>query len=191
MKERFEKIGSKSALLIGLPIGILFSIFVLIITLFPMIDFGIMFIGGQIFWNPIIWGGLIPLVFIFLLWNSGKKIDSNLRKNFSKIKTSFLFTIYINIRLFSLIGLLFIIGAFLNHQELNNTSSIMNIIGISLVITILTFIVATIITTFTIGLGIIKLTSRKISAAVYSSLRLNSLNGIHCNSLSFGYIRKS
>src|SRR5690606_19830238 len=98
-----DKIGSRTALLIGLPIGITFSLTVLFISLFPMLGLGLAFIGDGLFWHPLVWAVLIPTAFIFLLWTAGKKIKTHLNKNYSLIKTSFLFTLFVNTWLFGLI----------------------------------------------------------------------------------------
>jgi hypothetical protein len=161
-EENLEKIGSRTALLIGLPIGMIFSFAVLFISLFPMFDFGLALIGGKLFWHPIIWGGLIPLSFTFLLWIAGKKIKGHLSRNYSTLKISFLFTLYVNSRLFGLLLLIFIVGdLFFNIIQPLSLSNI-NLVAIGL--TILTFIAATAFTTVTIGLLIVIITKRKIIA---------------------------
>ncbi len=158
MITKIENIGGISALIIGLPIGFIFSAFTLYISLFPMFDFGIAFLGGKLFWSPIIWGGIIPLTYILLLWRAGKKIHSNINKGYSVFKCSFLFTLFVNVRLLILVKLIFIIGGVLNNFE-----GKLELIGISLILTALFFTIATLFTTLTIGLGIIKLT-KKISS---------------------------
>lgn len=155
-----DKIGSKISLLVGLPIGTIFSLTVLVISLFPMLDFGLATIGGGLFWFPIIWAGLIPITFIFLLWTAGKKIKGHLDKNYSIIKASFLFTLFVNSWLFGLILLIFIIGGlFFNPSK---TFSLSNISVLAVVLTILTFITATVLTSVTIGLLIVTITKNKI-----------------------------
>ena len=64
-----EKIGSRYALLIGLPVGLTFSILVLIASLFPPFNFLVFTSGLQGFWHPLIWAVIIPVSFIFLLCN--------------------------------------------------------------------------------------------------------------------------
>lgn len=79
-KINLDKIGSQTALFIGLPLGTIFSLGVLVISLFPMFDLGLAIIGGKLFWHPIIWAGLIPATFIFLLWAAGKKNQITFRQ---------------------------------------------------------------------------------------------------------------
>jgi len=155
-----DKIGAHTALFVGLPFGIIFSAMVLVISLFPMLDFGLVLIGGRIFWHPIIWAGIIPIVFIFLLWTAGKKIKTHLDKKYSIIKTSFLFTLFVNNRLFGLILLIFIIGG-LFYSPLHTAKST-NINFIAIGLAIFTYIISTILTTFTIGLLIVTITKNKI-----------------------------
>jgi hypothetical protein len=157
-----DRVGSWTALLIGLPIGLAFSFFVLFISLFPLLDFGLAIIGGGLFWHPIVWGGLIPLTFAFLLWTAGKRIKSHLDKNYSTIKTSFLFTLFVNSWLFGLLLAMFIIGGlFFNIAP---TVSFSNISIVAIGLTILTFITATGLTSVTIGLLIVTITKNKIIA---------------------------
>lgn len=89
MITKIENIGGISALIIGLPIGFIFSAFTLYISLFPMFDFGIAFLGGKLFWSPIIWGGIIPLTYILLLWRAGKKFIPILIKDIACLNVVF------------------------------------------------------------------------------------------------------
>ncbi len=157
--QNIHNIGSRVALFIGLPFGTIFSLTVFVFSLFPMLDFGIVIIGGQLFWHPIICVGLIPVTFIFLLWAAGRKIKTHLGKNYSVIKTSFLFTVFVNNRLFGLIILIFIVSGFLYNPLQTNPFDI-SLIAIGL--TVLTYIIATTLTTLTIGLLIVFVTKNKI-----------------------------
>ena len=155
-----DKIGSRTALFVGLPFGTIFSLTVLFISLFPMLDFGLAFIGGGLFWYPIIWAGLIPATFIFLLWTAGKKIKKHLDKKYSIIQTSFLFTLFVNSWLFGLILLIFIIGGlFFNPLQ---TSGFSNISLTAIGLTVFTYIISTVLTALTIGLLIVAITKNKI-----------------------------
>ena len=155
-----DKIGSRTALLVGLPIGTIFSLTVLAMSLFPMLDFGLAIIGGGLFWFPLVWAGLIPSTFIVLLWSAGKKIKVHLDKNYSLIKTSFLFTLFVNSWLFGLILLIFIIGGLFFSPIQTVAFSNISIVAIGL--TIFSYVIATALTTLTIGLLIVTITKNKI-----------------------------
>ncbi len=159
-KVNSEKIGACTALLIGLPCGIFFSLAILYISLFPMLDLGLAVIGGRLFWHPVIWAGLIPATFILLLWKAGKKIRTHLDKKYSLLQTSFQFTLFVNSWLFGLIVLIFMIsGLFFSLNKISLFSHI-NLIAIGL--TASAYIISTAFTTLTIGLLIVKITKNKI-----------------------------
>jgi hypothetical protein len=144
--------GVKNALLIGLPIGLIFSYLVLYLSLFPPFNVGLFFLGGKIFWQPIVWGGLIPLVFAVSLWAAGRRIEGYFSENSSLLRASFLFTFFINIRLFALISILFIANnLFLEPDAIAPFYGIIIGIGSAL----LFFMAATIWTTLSIGLLIV------------------------------------
>jgi len=155
--------GSKIALIFGIPIGLTFSFFVLLISLFPPIDFALAFTGGRLFWFPIINCIIIPATFIYLLWKGGKNIHKHLNLNYSIIKSSFLFTLYINVRLFLLLFLIFLIGGIFFNPASEVISGKVFTIFIGLGITISTFIIATLFTTFTIGILIVTNTRKRIN----------------------------
>ncbi len=155
-----DRIGSKVALYIGFPLGVFFSLIVLFLSLFPILDFGLVFIGGELFWNPIIWAGVIPVTFIFLLWTAGGRIKVHLDRKDSIVWTSFLFTLFVNTWLFGLILLIFVIGGFFYSPI--HTSNIITVSLISLGVTLLTYIISTVMTSMTIGLLIVTITRNKI-----------------------------
>ncbi|RAR47776.1 hypothetical protein [Flavobacterium lacus] len=155
-----EKIGSRYALLIGLPVGLTFSILVLIASLFPPFNFLIFTSGLQGFWHPLIWGGIIPFSFIFLLWYEGKKISNYLiTKNI--LLSSFLFTIKLNFKLFLILFLIFVFSLFLFGFSVVLESQIKSLL-IGTITILITFIFATIVTTFSKSLIIVKLTQNKL-----------------------------
>ena len=78
-KEKKEKIGGVTALLVGGPIGLAFSFVAFFASLMYTFTFLLILTGGGLIWNPIIFGGLLPLSFLILLWLSGKTISKNLR----------------------------------------------------------------------------------------------------------------
>ena len=156
---KIDKIGSRTALLIGLPIGFIFSSIILLISIFPAFGLGLGMIGGGLFWHPIIWAGLIPLVFGILLWMAGKRIKKHMDKNFSNIKISFLFTLFINAWLFALLFIIFVISIMFFSIDPSNAA--FNI-SIAFGLIIFAFIVSTVFTSFTISLLIVKTTRGKI-----------------------------
>ncbi len=160
-KRNLDNIGSWTALVIGLPIGLLFAFAVLYTSLFPMLDFGLAVIGGKLFWHPIIWGGIFPICFGLLLWIAGKRIKGQLDKNISTLKTSYLFTFFVNSWLFGLILTIFIIGGF--FFNITEKSSFFNISFFAIGLTILAFFISTALTTVTIGMLIVTITRNIIS----------------------------
>jgi len=155
-----EKIGSRFALLIGLPVGLTFSILVLITSLFPPFNFLVFTSGFQGFWHPLIWGGIIPFSFIFLLWYEGKKI-SNYLSTKSIILSSFIFTAKLNLKLFLILLLTLVFTTFFFGISIVLESQIKSLlIGIITIVT--TFIFANIVTTFSVSLIIVKLTQNKL-----------------------------
>ncbi|QTE23501.1 hypothetical protein [Polaribacter cellanae] len=159
---KFEKIGAKTALLIGASIGLVFLYYVIYFSLFPMLDFGIATINGNIFWNLLISLGLIPFTFILLLWKGGRKITHYISNGFSEIKSSFFFTLFINIRLFSLIGFIFIFGTLIKTWKDENVLGVFTSLLISLSLTTIFFLISTLFTVFTIGLLIVNITHKRI-----------------------------
>ena len=158
---KLNRIGSWTALLIGLPCGLTFSFIVLYISLFPMLDFGLVMIGGKFFWHPAVLFGFV-LTFLLLLWIGGQRIKKYLEKDFSTLKTSFQFTIFVNTRLFSLLLIIFLIGKLVTQNPITEA---LTTFGIAFGLVLLTFSVSTAFTTFTIGLLIVTITKNKISAA--------------------------
>lgn len=158
-----NNVGSKVALIFGIPIGLTFSIFVLVVSLFPPIDIALAFTGGGLFWFPVVNCLIIPATFVYLLWKSGKRIHKHLDLNYSALKTSFLFTLYINLRLFLLLFLIFLFGGVFFTPEPKIISSQFLTAAIGFGLTATTFIIATLFTTFTIGLLIVTITKKRIS----------------------------
>jgi hypothetical protein len=155
-----EKIGSRYALLIGLPVGLTFSILVLIASLFPPFNFLVFTSGLQGFWHPLIWAVIIPVSFIFLLWYEGKKISNYLTSK-NIFLSSFIFTIKLNLKLF-LILLLIAFFSTIFFGFLVVLESQIKSLFIGTITILITFIFATIATTFSISLVIVKLTQNKL-----------------------------
>ena len=155
-----DKIGSWTTLLICLPIGFLFSFLVLTVSLFPPFNMALALGGGRLFWFP---GSIIiPLTFAYLLWTGGQKIVNNLQQEKSVLKTSFLFSIYVNSFLFLIIGIIWLISGIFYTIDLKEYSKLtFLLIGLSL--TVITYFVATITTTFTIGLLTVYLIKKRLN----------------------------
>jgi len=153
-----SQIGAQIALLIGLPIGAIFSLAILLISLVPMFDLGLVIVGGRFFWHPLVWAGLIPATFIFSLWSAGKKIETRLDKNYSLIKTSFLFTLFVNTPLFAIILMTFLAGGIIPISQIDSPTISFAAIGL----TVFTYLISVPFTTLTIGLLIVTITKNKI-----------------------------
>ena len=160
--DRNNRIGSWTAVLIGTPIGLAFAFLAFFLSLFPPFDMILFATGGGLIWHPIVFALIIPMTFMTLLWLAGKKIKTYLDKDYSVIKTSFLFTININKWLFGLILILFLIsGLFLTKPSIDRFTSV----WVGVVFSIIIFLYSTIITTFTIGLLIVNIAKNKIYSA--------------------------
>ena len=155
-----EKTGSKYALLIGLPIGLTFSALVLITSLFPPFNFVLFATNLQGFWHPWVWAGIIPIRYMYLLWNEGKKISNYLQTKNIFI-SSFIFTVKLNLKLFAVILLIGIFSVLFFGASTVLKSELILLFVATMAI-ILTFIFATLLTTFSISLIIVKLTQNKI-----------------------------
>lgn len=158
-KESLDIIGSQTALYIGIPLGTIFLFLVLYISLFPMLDFELVIIGGNLFWKPLVSFAIIPATFIFLLWTAGKKIKSHLDKNYSLIKTSFLFTLFVNSWLFTLLLIIFLVGGLFFSS---GGEKYARVSATAIGLTLFAYIISTAITTLTIGLLIVTVTKNRI-----------------------------
>ena len=155
-----DKVGSQTTLLICLPIGLLFSFLVLTISLFPPFDIALALGGGGLFWFP---GSIIiPLTFAYLLWTGGRKIANNLQQDKSVLGTSFFFSIYVNSFLFLTIAILWVIGGLFYTIDLKEYSK-STFVFIGLGLTIVTYIIATITTTFTMGLLTVYIIKKRLN----------------------------
>jgi hypothetical protein len=148
MARNIDNSGSWVAILVGLPIGLLFSIVVLVFSLFPPIDFVLIFIGGGVFWKPFVCFVAIPLSFAYLLWQAGKRIKPNFDKGYSLLKVSFVFTFY-------MIFFTPTLSAKIFHS--------IPIVGIAVALVMSSFILATAITTFTLGVFIAAITKYRFT----------------------------
>jgi hypothetical protein len=157
-----NKIGPRTAVIIGFPLGMGFGLGLLYLSLFPGLDFGIFVSGAGLFWHPLIWAGIIPASFIFLLWKAGKKIKLHLDRDFPLLKTSFLFTFYINNRLFSLLLLLYFISQL--YTGLMPSEYLGKVNWMVLKILFWLYVIFTVLTSLTIGLLIVYITKSRIAS---------------------------
>ena len=158
---------AKTAFYIGFPTGLLFSILVILLALFPpaIIEFS--------FEDEIILGifiGLVALVPIssgYYLWKSGRKIKEYLDLDYSTFKTSLFYTFYVNIRLLILFVFVIIIAGITYGYVIENNISdaLLTQIGISLGISFLLFITATLLGTLTTGILTVQISRIILSAA--------------------------
>jgi hypothetical protein len=108
-------------------------------------DFGI-------FWNPIFWGILFPLLIVFLFWSTAKKISFSLNQ-ITYFKACSQFSFGVSSKIILALFTLYIIGKFINgisaplrSQFLDQIIfSILTILFLSFVLMILTFISSLII----------------------------------------------
>ena len=157
------KYGSKVALMIGLPIGTLFSLGVLVLSLFPMLDLFIYGGGGGVFWHPLVWGLIIPVTFTYLLWKAGGNIERYFSKKYSTLKASFLFTLFVNSWLFLLISLVFLVG--LLYYGIGEHQSFLDVFVEGFGIIICCYLIMTLLTTISVGLVIVAITEKKLKAS--------------------------
>jgi hypothetical protein len=155
--------GSKMALLIGLPIGTVFSLGVLVLSLFPMLDLFIVIGGGGVVWNPLVWGLVIPVTFTFLLWKAGGNIEGHFTKKYSTLKVSFLFTLFVNSWLFLLFAIIFLFG--LVYYGFGEHQSFLDLFIGGLKTIFISYLVMTLCTTFSIGLVIVAVVEKKLKAS--------------------------
>ena len=161
--KKLDKIGSWTAILIGTPIGLIFSFFAFLLSLFPPFDLILFATGGGLLWHPFVFALLIPITFMLLLWFYGKDIVLKINKNYSLKKTSFIFTLNVNKWLFSIILILFIIsGLTIDNPTIDRFTSVC----VGVIFTLLTFSISTFVTTYTIGLLIVKETKKKYSSTM-------------------------
>jgi hypothetical protein len=154
-----EKTGSVYALLIGMPVGLAFSYAALFASSFFPFNLLLKLAGFKIFWHPLSWLVILS-VLAYSLWQTGKKIPYNLRKS-NTVKTSLLFTFYANIKVFITITTIYLVGAIADWLS-KGDASFVAVIPYGILVMILLFLVATLITAFTISLLIVELTKNKL-----------------------------
>ena len=140
--------GILTSYLIGTPIGILTILFVYFLPAILTGESMIYIVINSMFLNATI--GLI-IFFLFALWFAGKSIAKD-QTNYSLIKSSFIYSIRVNLISFSSFILISIIDDKL-HFEDNPVNELYGLgLEIFLIPPIILFILSTLISTFTIGL---------------------------------------
>lgn len=154
-----EKTGSVYAMLIGMPVGLAFSYAALFASSFFPFNLLLKLAGFKIFWHPLSWV-IILSVLAYSLWQTGKMIAPALRKK-NSVRTSLLFTFLANIKVFITITTIYLTGAVADWISKGDASFIA-VIPYGILVMILLFVVATLITAFTLSLVIVELTKNKL-----------------------------
>ncbi len=150
--------GSRYAVLVGLPAGIVVSSLMLFVSLFPPIDLLIYAAGFQSIWHPLALLSIL-VVYTYALWKAGKNIVPSLNKNGFKLAlVSLRFTAMVNIYLYALILLIFIVGAIFSGEA----RELFLRLPIAALALLAFFTPMTLFTSITIGLLIVHLTRKKI-----------------------------
>jgi len=135
-------------------------------TFFPLLIFSDSYFIFQciqicdfgIFWNPIFWGILFPLLIVFLFWNTAKKINFSLNQ-IPYFKACSQFSFGVSSKIIIALFTLYIIGQFINGISVVLRSQIpYQILFSILMILFLTFTLM--ILTFISSLIIVKLSSK-------------------------------
>ena len=158
-----EKTGSVYALLIGMPVGIAFSFVALSASMYFPFNLLLKIGGFQIFWHPVSWL-IILSTLAWSLWQTGKMIGPALQKG-NSVRTSLLFTFRTNIKVFLSITAIYLAGAiadWLNKAD----ASFIELIPYGIIVMILLFSFATLVTAFTIGLALVEITKHKLKTHI-------------------------
>lgn len=154
-----ENTGSKFALLIGLPIGLIMGTIALSMAKFYPFRFLLNLASFKLFWNPIVWT-LIAIALAIILWKTGKTIAPTLeRKN--TLSTSFLFTFLVALKLFVFIAAIYFIAVIAQWLKIGD-AAFLAIVPYSLIVMIFFFAFTTVIVALTGGLLVVQLTKQKL-----------------------------
>jgi hypothetical protein len=152
--------GSKYALLIGLPIGLAFGTMALSVSKFYPFRFLLKLASFKLFWNPMIWT-LIAAALVLILWRTGKMIAPTLQKRDS-LRTSFLFTFLVTIKLFVFITAVYFIAIIAEWIRLGD-GAFLAIVPYSLIAMIIFFSFTTVVVALTGGLAVVQLTKNSLN----------------------------
>ena len=142
---------AKIALLIGLPCGILLMIGGVLALLYYPITVALTHTEYDVYLLPITWGVVLTLAFIILIWKGGKKMKTYIEKEYSLLKSGFLYTLYISIRLFFIVLVLGAALVAVKNDWWTNADILPNLY-IALSITVAFFSLSLFLVTFTIGI---------------------------------------
>jgi len=154
-----EKSGSLFALLIGLPIGLAMGTMALSASKYYPFRFLLKLASFKLFWNPMVWT-LIAAALALILWKTGKMIAPALEKN-DVLKTSFLFTFKVTLRLFLFICAIYFIAVITEWLRIGE-AAFLAIVPYSLIAMIIFFSFTAAVVTITGGLAVVQLTKLRL-----------------------------
>lgn len=154
-----QKTGSKYALIIGLPTALLICLAALPMSDFYPFAYILKLASLKIFWNPIVWVILLTTITI-ALWQSGKAIAGSLTKR-DVLKTSFYFTVLVNVRLLIITSAVYF-GGILHDWMFNVREIFLPAIPYSLISILSFFAISTLIFSLTISLLIVTIVQRRV-----------------------------
>lgn len=154
-----EKTGSIFSLLIGLPIGLAMGTMALSASKFYPFRFLLNLASFKLFWNPAVWT-LIAAALAIILWRTGKIIAPNLEKK-DMLRTSFLFTFLVTVKLFVFIVAIYFIAIVAQWIRIGD-AAFLAIVPYSLIAMIFFFAFTTVIVALTGGLLVVYLTKQKL-----------------------------
>jgi len=153
-----KSIGSKYALAAGIPTGLAFTAFTVYVSSFYPFRLLLSAASLKVFWNPFSWL-LVGMALIISLWHTGKMIGPALKK-FDVLKTSFLFTFWVNLRLMLVISAIYFYGIIAN--SLSGGEPFLAAIPFAIIGLLLFFAIATAVTSITVSLLIVNLVKNKL-----------------------------
>ena len=152
-----EKAGAKYAVAIGFPTALIYTF------LLPVIlaqSFSLAFLSDNreldLFFNPLIFAILIPLVYFLAYWKSGIKIGA-FDKHETMLKTSLKFSLETNFKTYLLLIAIYAINCLIKGISITVRATLINTLLFPIKIFTAFFIASTIFTTLTTGLLIVKL----------------------------------
>lgn len=154
-----EKTGSIFSLLIGLPIGLAMGTMALSASKFYPFRFLLNLASFKLFWNPAVWT-LIAAALAIILWRTGKIIAPNLEKK-DTLRTSFLFTFLVTVKLFVFITTIYFIAIIAQWIRIGD-AAFLAIVPYSLIAMIFFFAFTTVLVSLTGGLLAVYLTKQKL-----------------------------
>ncbi len=155
-----NKTGAFYAVIIGLPAGlVLFSLFVMLRDFFPF-SLLLKVSSFRIFWHPFSWLAFTALLG-FSLWQCGLRIPAYLQKHDS-LRSSFLFTVRLNLRL--LIGITVIYIGGIGIRMFTGHKPLLAAIPYGIIAFVALLGMATIVMSISVSLLITELTRKKLNA---------------------------